>query len=181
MLHNNQLQGKFRRRNLLAVSLVETMVAMAVGVTAIGLTVAATTDLYKKFTAASAYRNIHKDARKALAFISRDIRSATNLTSFATSDITMDVMDSSSAIASIRYQLINDNLIRTKTLSGVITTNSLTENVTAITFERWNNPGVLAANNTETHEIRVYLTVTNAYAFRTVSDLLQTRVLMRNK
>ncbi len=171
-----------RKLDQLAMTLLEIMIAMTIGVTMLGMAVASSVELYKNFAAATAYRNIHEDARKSLAFISRDIRSASNVSSFASSAITLQVINSTGAVDTIRYQLINSNLVRSVTTgTSTFTTNLLTDNVTYVNFERWTNPGAPASDNTDTYEIRASLTVTNSSSFRISSDLLQTRVLMRNK
>lgn len=178
-----------------AMTLVEIMISMTIGVTMIGLTVGTMTELYKNFAAAEAYRNVHKEARRSLAFLTRDIRAATNLVAFSptsgnsANDITFSVLNSMGAVDTVNYKLVANNLQRTATSGGVTTTtNLLTENVTTVSFERWTNPGAQATNGTyasqlsKTYEIRVSLQITNNFTFfRTASDLLQARVLMRNK
>lgn len=162
---------------------VEILITTSIGVTMIGIAVLSSVGLMKNIASATAYRNVHENARQAIAFINRDIRASSNLTSFASNDITLGVVDQSAAAATCRYQLVSGSLIRVYTVGGTTTTNTLTDNVTQVTFERWNNPGTTASNNTDTYEIRVSLTVTNAssVAMYNARDTLQTRVLMRNK
>jgi prepilin-type N-terminal cleavage/methylation domain-containing protein len=162
-------------------TLVEAMVAMTVGATMIGLATLTSVDLLKSFTAANEYRNIHENARRSLAFMTRDFRSATNLVSFASNDITISILDSTGGIDTVRYYLVSSNLTRRLTSGGTSTNITLTDHVTSISFERWTNPGQIASNTTNTYELRAYLTITNSGTFRKTTDLLQSRVLMRNK
>ncbi len=164
-------------------TLVEVMIVMGIGVTMLGMASLSTVELYKAFSGAVDYRNIHENARQSLAYLSRDIRAASNLVSFATSDITLNVVNSTGGLSSVRYQLVNNNLQRTATTGSVVLTNLLTDNVTLIAFEPWTNPGSPSSTVADTFEIRVSLTVTNTAPFRSVAatDLLQVRALMRNK
>jgi len=169
------------RKTCAAFTLSEMMIATTIGVSLLGMATLSSVGLMKNFASATAYRNVHNDARKALASMNRDFRASTNLTAFASDDITLTVMDISGTAATCRYRLVNGVLQRTYTLGATTTTKDLTKNVTGVTFERWNNPGTTATSNTDTYELRVALTVTNTSAFHVVTDLLQTRVLMRNK
>ncbi|MDD2708563.1 MAG: prepilin-type N-terminal cleavage/methylation domain-containing protein [Verrucomicrobiae bacterium] len=174
-------KGPFSRRaGRRAFTLVEVMVAMGIGVAMMGAVTLASIELYKNFSAGINYRNVHENARTSLAYLSRDIRSASNLVNFASNDITMDVVNSGGGVSRVRYQLVSQNLIRTVTVSGSTLQKQLTDNVTTINFERYTKPGTPATSNANTYEIRVSLVITNSSAFRVASDLLQTRVRLRN-
>ncbi len=169
-------------------TLVEMMIAMTIGVTILGLATGTTVDLYKSFAAAEAYRNVHKEARRSLEFLSRDIRASSNLNAWASNDITLAVMNSTGVIDTVNYKLVNNDLQRTVTSGGVTSiTNLLTEHVTQIIFEPWTNPGVYSTNSAgvvdpnKAYEIRTTLFITNTTYFRISSDLIQTRAKMRNK
>ena len=172
-----------------AMTLVEMMIAMAVGVTILGMATGTTVELYKNFAAAEAYRNVHKEARRSLEYLSHDIRASSSLSNFVgTSEITLNVLNTTGGTDSVNYKLVGLNLQRTVASGGVtFTTNLLTEHVTNIAFERWTNPGIPATNGTtaaqsaDTYEIRASLFITNTTVFRVSSDLLQTRAKMRNK
>lgn len=176
-------QGHYNGGDLFAFTLGEVVVSMGIGMALLGFAALTMVSLYQDFTGAMAYRNIHENARLSLAFLSRDIRSASNLVAFASSDITLNVVNSDGSVGSVRYQLINNNLQRTATTGAVTVTNMLTDNVTSVNFERWTDPGTPATQNSNTYEIRVELTITNLSNLRVISatDLLQSRALMRNK
>lgn len=164
---------------------IEVMIALALAISTIGVATVISVDLYKEFSAAIAYRNVHQNARKSLAYMSRDLRAGIALTAFATSDISFTKLSSTATTNTIRYYLSSQNLMRSETQASVTTTTNLTDNVTSVTFERWTNPGTPSTTLADTYEIRAFLTVTNSVVtnsvFRISTDLLQTRVLMRNK
>ncbi len=158
------------------------MVAATIGVTMLGLSMSAMVQLYKQYSAAQAYRNIHENARHSLALMSKDLRSSIGLSSFASNDVTFSVLDSSGGTNAVRYWLQSGNLIRSFTPgSGSAATEQLTDNVTSISFERWERPGQPAYDNSSAFEVRAFLTISNTSFFQIESDLLQTRILMRNK
>ncbi len=176
------------RRRIQAFTLVEVMVAMAIGVTMIGLAMGASVDLYKDFTAANAYRGIHENARKSLAYLSRDLRSAIGVTSVNTTNLSMTVISITGTTNTISYSLKASTydpairvLNRQVTAAGVTTNIALTDHATDVTFEYWENPGNGAAVAGDVFEVRAVLFVTNTSGFRISTDRLQTRVLMRNK
>jgi hypothetical protein len=112
--------------------------------------------------------------------MSKDIRSATQVASFSgNDDITFQVMQSDGTVRNIRYSLSGQRLLRNDQTAN--STIQLTDSVTSVLFERWNNPGQMATSASDTYEVRVYLTITNSGLFTFATDLLQTRVLMRNK
>lgn len=165
-----------------AFTLVETMVAAGVGVTMLGMATLVMVDLYKDFAAASAYCRVHEQARRSMAFMSRDLRATSNVVAFSTTDLQLAVLNATGGVSTVRYRLVNQNLQRTSVSgSSVTTTNLLTDDVTSVVFERWTKPGTLAISTTNTFEIRAYITITNSSSFRVASDLLQTRIRLRNK
>lgn len=173
-----------RRVRLSAFTLAEVLVAMGIGVAMLGAVMLSSIELYKNISAGADYRNIHKNARDSLAYLSRDIRSCSNVYSFATDNLALDIVNSSGGISRVQYQLVNQNLTRTETTppsGGVSTQKTLSDNITSVDFERWTKPGTPATSSANTYEIRVFLTMTNSSPFRSASDLLQTRVCLRNK
>lgn len=175
--------GSPRRRGNKGFTLVEVLVASTVGAVMLGLAMDSYVHLLKNMSAATAYRSIHTDARKAMAYISRDIRATSNLLTFAAvDDITLQVVNSAGTIEQIQYHLVSQKLRRDNLTTLV--NNTLTENVTLLSFSRFTNPGQAASGNSTTYELRCELTVTNANVpFRSMAatDLLQTRGLFRNK
>ncbi len=158
------------------------MVAVGIGVTMLGMSTLVTVDLFKDFAAATAYRDVHEQARRSLAYLSRDLRATSNVVSLASSDMTLAVLDATGGVDTVRYSLVNQNLQRTSVAGGsMMTTNLLTDDVTTVVFDPWTKPGTAATSTANTFEIRVYLTITNTSSFRVASDLLQTRVRLRNK
>ncbi len=174
-----------RTRSCTAFTLSEMMIASTIAVTVMGLAVASSIGLFKNFIAVENYRNIHDEARRSLALINRDIRASSNLTFTSSNNVTLGVMNSAGTIDTVQYRLQGLFLQRTITPAGggAATTETLTTNITTVTFERWTNPGTLATTDANTYELRVSMMVSNTSAFKAVevSDLLQTRVLMRNK
>lgn len=166
-------------------TLIEVVVSVGVGCLLLGMVSVIFVEMMKKFEVATQFRNIHENARQSLAVITKDIRSSTNLSNFTGSnDITLKVKQADGTIHDVRYFLSGQNLMRTD--SALAQTRKLTESVTTVDFQRWNNPGVLASGASDTFEIRVYLTITNDWAFNVAgeniaTDLLQSRALMRNK
>lgn len=163
------------------VTLAEILVTTAIAGTMMSLSLGTMVQLYRSFGGMEAYRSVHENARRSMATFSRDIRSASALTSYASDDITFSAIDSSGGTNAIRYRVVNGFLQRTTGTGMSAQTQVLTENVTAVRFERWTRPGMLAANNTDSFEIRAVLVITNATFYRVSTDTLQTRVLMRNK
>lgn len=173
------------RLKLRGFTLVEMVIAVGVGCMMLGMVSLIFVEMMKKFEVTSQFRNIHENARHSLALLTRDIRCSTNLSSYTGSnDITLKVKQSDDTIHDIRYYLSGNNLMRNDAQLGVTT--KLTDAVTTIDFQRWTNPGTLASGSSDTYEIRVYLTLTNDWAFNVSgenisTDLLQARALMRNK
>lgn len=178
-----------RRRLAAAFTLLEAMIAVTIGVTMMGLAALTSVDLMKNFTAAEAFRNIHDEARRSMERLSRDIRSGIAVTGFpsaastasTTNEMSLSVMSSTDATNLVRYYLANNKLMRDETVAGVTTSTNLTDNVTSVQFTRYARPGQLATTTNDAIEIRVSLTITNSTSFRTSTDLLQARVMMRNK
>ncbi len=70
------------------------MISVTIGVTMLAASVEVMVELYKDFAAAEAYRNVHEEARRSMAYISRDLRGTTNLVTFSSpSDINLVVLD----------------------------------------------------------------------------------------
>lgn len=178
----------FKTRRLAAFTLVEVMIAATIGATMMGLAIMTTTNLYKDWSAANAYRDIHENARQSMAVLSRDIRSGVQVNNTNPTNLSLSVVGLTGTTNSVQYFLqpsLSDTninvLVRVETAGGSAVTNVLTDHATYINFQYWANPGTLAANPGETFEVRAYLAITNTSTFRISSDLLQTRVLMRNK
>jgi hypothetical protein len=173
--------SKFRR--LLgrhAFTLSEVMISVGVGSGMLAISILSSVDLMKRYESATQYRNLHENARQSMAIMSKDIRSATQVASFSgNDDITFQVMQSDGTVRNIRYSLSGQRLLRNDQTAN--STIQLTDSVTSVLFERWNNPGQMATSASDTYEVRVYLTITNSGLFTFATDLLQTRVLMRNK
>jgi hypothetical protein len=163
-----------------AFTLLEIMVGMAIGISLVGMVTISSATLFRDFRAANEYRNIHENARYSLAYLSRDIRCGISCTAFSSNDITLSILGINGTTNTVRYYLSSQNLMRAETIGGVTTTKQMTDNITNITFERYTNPGAPATTLADTYEIRALFYVTNSNA-RVASDLLQTRVLMRNK
>jgi hypothetical protein len=158
------------------------LVTVAIVGTMMGLSFGTMVQLYRNFGAVDAYRSVHENARRSVAKLSSDLRSGSSLTSYATNDITFSAVDSSGNSKTVRYRVVSGLLNRTVTpSSGAATTEVLTENVTALSFERWTRPGLPAAVNDDAFEVRAVLGITNAAFYRISTDTLQTRVKMRNK
>jgi Tfp pilus assembly protein PilW len=169
-------------------TLVEVMVASTIGMALIGMTILTTTNLYKDLAAANAYRDIHENARKSISVLSRDIRSAVNVNSTDPVNLSMSVVGLTGTTNTVQYYLQDSSidptikvLVRAETINGSISTNVLTDHATSVNFQYWSNPGTLASSANDTFEVRAFLAITNSGTFRISSDLLQTRVLMRNK
>jgi type II secretory pathway component PulJ len=159
--------SKFRR--LLgrhAFTLSEVMISVGVGSGMLAISILSSVDLMKRYESATQYRNLHENARQSMAIMSKDIRS-------------FQVMQSDGTVRNIRYSLSGQRLLRNDQTAN--STIQLTDSVTSVLFERWNNPGQMATSASDTYEVRVYLTITNSGLFTFATDLLQTRVLMRNK
>lgn len=179
-------------RGTASFTLAEVMVAMTIGMIMMALTIGTSVDLYKDLSAANAYRNIHENARKSLAYLSRDLRAAISVGSVNSTNLQMTVINTSSSGAvitnAIRYYLKTSTsdptikvLNRQVSSNGTTNETEMTDHATYVNFEYWSNPGNAAANAGETFEVRASLSITNTSAFRISTDLLQTRVLMRNK
>jgi prepilin-type N-terminal cleavage/methylation domain-containing protein len=178
----------FKLRRLAGFTLTEIMIASTIGATMMGLAVMTTTNLYKDWSAANAYRDIHENARQSMAVLSRDIRSGVEVTSTNPTNLSLAVVGLTGTTNSVQYFLqpksgdTNMNvLVRIENAGGSVVTNVLTDHATYVNFQYWANPGNLATTAEETFEVRAYLAITNTSTFRISSDLLQTRVLMRNK
>jgi hypothetical protein len=166
-------------------TLVEVIISVGVGCLMLGMVCVISAEMMKKMEVATQFRNIHENARRSLAVLTKDIRSSTNLVSYSgNNDITLKVKQSDGTIHDVHYYLSGAYLMRTDSTASH--TDQLTDSVTSIDFQRWNNPGILATGASDTFEIRVYLTITNDWAFNVAgeniaTDLLQARALMRNK
>ena len=161
-------------------TLVELMIAMTVGVLVIGLTMESFINLYKSMCSGWAYCTIHQDARSSLDWMSRDMRASTGVVAWISNDITVVSLDSTGGTANIRYMLNSNQLLRIYTL-GSTSTNKLTHNTVALTFQLYNKAGGLTTTPANTYEIRTYMQISNVSSYQTVGDLLQTRIRMRNK
>lgn len=166
-------------------TLVEILVAMTIGVTMIGMAMVTSVELYKNLGAAETYSLMHDEARQAVAFMSRDIRCGISVSTTNATHLTLSSIGLTGTTNTVEYLLqtnINTptikNLIRVENGGG---TNVLTAHATSIDFEYWSNPGNKATTPTSTFEVRASLTITNEGSFRISTDLLQTRVLLRNK
>jgi type II secretory pathway component PulJ len=178
----------FKSRRLAAFTLSEVMIAATIGATMMGLAIMTTTNLYKDWTSANAYRDIHENARRSIAVLSRDIRSGVQVSTINPTNLSLSVVGLTGTTNSVQYFLqpstVDTNmnvLVRVENAGGTAVTNVLTDHATYVNFQYWANPGTLATSAGETFEVRAYLAITNTSTFRISSDLLQTRVLMRNK
>lgn len=171
-----------RRCARAGLTLAETLVTTAIVGTMMGLALQTMVQLYRNFGGMEAYRSVHENARRSVAIFSRDLRAGAALTSYASNDVTFTAVDSGGTNQTIRYRVQSGLLNRTVTSgTGVANTDVLTENVTAVHFERWTRPGVPAAYNPDAFEVRAVLSITNTAFYRISTDTLQTRVRMRNK
>ncbi len=166
-----------RKLNCSGLTFAEMMIATTIGVTVLVLATESFVTLYKNIYSATAYRNVHEDARRSLAWISKDVRASSNIVSWVSNDITLTTLDSTGGAANVRFYLSNSQLLRT---SGS-RTNTLTQNLTSMDFSLYNKAGGTTTGLTNAYEVRAYLAVSNVSSYRISSDILQTRVRMRNK
>ncbi len=166
-------------------TLVETLIAVAVGGVILGAVASTSVELYKNLISAEAYSQVHEEARRAIALVSRDLRCGVDVTSTSSNALDLDTLNASGTTVGVHYFLQNNPSVPGTLLlmrrSGSAAAETLTQYATSVLFEYWANPGNPATSAASTFEVRVFLTITNVGNFRVSTDLLQTRVLMRNK
>lgn len=172
---------RVRRGRIAGYTVAEVVIAAGIGAIVAGVVLTTGVSLFREFTAESAYREVHQNARHAMAYLTRDLRAGAEMVGYTPTDITLRFINMYGHTNTVRYYLQNDRFMRRE--MGVGSTNELelTDNVTSVQFKRFTNPGAEATTLADTYELRAFLTITNRGSRRIVSDLLQTRVLFRNK
>src|SRR5688572_21557396 len=87
MNHAQHMNSRFSKSA--GFTLVEITIASFIGMAMIGMAVLTSVNLFKDLAAANAYRDIHENARRSLAMLSRDLRASIGVTGTNAVDLNM--------------------------------------------------------------------------------------------
>jgi hypothetical protein len=118
-------------------TLVEMMVAVVAGLLILGSVVQTSITLSRSMVAISNYFQLDASSRNTLDVMSRDIRDADSLTSFATNAITMTGTNYQGNSYSFTYNWDGLSMWRTFTLTGTTTTTLMLSNCNYLCFSNY--------------------------------------------
>ncbi|MDL5050591.1 prepilin-type N-terminal cleavage/methylation domain-containing protein [Oscillatoria amoena NRMC-F 0135] len=192
-------------------SLVEMVVSVAISGMFLSMASLAYVNFYKVFYMQQGYRDIHDDARKAVAIIDRDVRKANTLASmggynipanvsanFSTNFIGLHIpasLDGTRPEEYVLYRLVDEKVRGFDAPVGLlyrfVYTNLAAEPIVQqvtrypvnIDFSFYKDPGQRAttALAAETAEVRTYLIISNQVTKTISTDRIQVRSKIRNK
>lgn len=157
-------------------TLVEMMMALAVGSLIMVLVLSAFSALSSSLASAESYRDIHHDVRYAMDFIKRDIARGSEVSSCVTNSRLALVTGSNKV--SVVYNL-TDNIF-SRTDSGSVT-NLLVSGVESVSFSLYDASGTATSSPTNAYFVDVKMNMQTHGVRDTYTDELQTRVRMRGK
>ena len=158
-------------------TLIEVMVAAAVGLLVIGLVLVSFITLSVSSTADARYATMHHGIRNTLDRMSRDIHSAEAVTACsALSSFTIRAV-TESGTESITYLLDGDTVYRRTTTRK----KPLTDKVAAMQVTMYSSDGAATLSVTEAAALEVALLVSNKVVRLDQTDALRMRATLRNK
>lgn len=167
-------------------TLVESLIASAIGALILGGITTTYIFSLKSFRAISNYAEIHADGRLAVDYFSRDVRAVNSITSFNASNLVATIptaFSSSGAVISnktVTYSMSKGALYRTDSSTGK--TSMLATNIYQLTFSLFDKVGNSTTLTGNAKGIQVDIQLRKIVISKIQSeDYLSARLDMRNK
>lgn len=173
-------------RKVTAFTLIEVIIATAIGTIIIAGVMTAFIFLTKSFNAFSNYASMHADGRLATDRLSTDLQSAYDISSFNASNLVLAIptaFDSKGTVISnktVSYSTINSAFYRNDSSLGV--NELLASNIVQVTFSLFDHAGNTTAVLANAKGVQIDMQLRKSVVGLTESeDYVAARINMRNK
>lgn len=170
----------FRQRGRRAFTLTELMIVMTLSVILSGAIFASFGFILRSGMAIVNYSDMTSEGRRGLEIFARDVRTAEDILDFSEDSLTLRVREPGDVILEVTYRFNEEDRRFERVVDGQVQV--LMNDVRQFFFRRFNVLQEPAANNLETKQIQLELSMVKEVIGRETSErVVSARYIMRNK